>query len=255
MAEQIENNQANKKLAELSQAHAELSRTSGGLRSLLASISEKLSLGDDLPKKPSLFKYTILFGLAIFADAVDFVAVDLVGPLWLLAAMVSVFITIMIFVISWITNTRYNDASRYNREIVDYIEETRNNIAHATRVALRVARISRAVGRRIPRVARVTSRMSRTITRSLVKIRRVARRNPLTKILVSAGLNVVPILSFIPWMTVGIFLSYWDERTTYNNVQQYGEELAEEGETAVEALVSVDSSLDSVEKSIYETAA
>lgn len=240
---------------DLENEHAELANTSHGLRAILEAISDRLHMGERFPKKPSFIKYSILLWLAVMVDLVDFMALDLVGGLYLLAATFSVCVTIVLFLISWLTNTKFTDARKYNKSIVGFIQEVRGNIAHASRMAIRSARVMKFVGKRVPAARAITSRASRGIMRGLVKVRRAARGNPITKILVTAGLNIIPLLSFIPWMSVGIILSYLDERKTFRNTKEYVAELDEERAGASEVLESIDSTLTTIESVIMEKAA
>ena len=160
---------------------------------------------------PSYFKYGVLYALAIPRDILDFVGWTGLGLL--ISKPIGWGLSGLIFWISWMTNTKVKRAQEYTDGLEETINKIRGNIAHATRMTMRTAKIAGIVGKH----TKIGRTIARQVPRRLVKIRKWARKNPLTKILVGAIGDAIPFLDSLPWSTISVYLSYRDEKTTYLN--------------------------------------
>jgi len=57
--------------------------------------------------------------------------------------------------------------------------------------------------------------LTRTMTKVATKLTKFAPKNPLAKIIAGTVLEMIPIISILPWSTISVFLAYADERKTY----------------------------------------
>lgn len=67
-------------------------------------------------------------------------------------------------------------------------------------------------------------------------LKRVAKtaKSPIVRSAAAGALNLVPILALVPWMLVGIWLSYKAEKESYKNAREEADsvlEATEETET------------------------
>lgn len=141
-------------------------------------------------KSPSHFKYGILFALAVIVDIIDFA--ELTGIGWFIAKIVSVLATVIILAIFLTTGGRQKSASQYRKKLEDYINTAIKNVAHAERMIMRAGKIARY----LPFLSGVV------------------------KFILAALANLFPILDLFPWMVIGVWLSYRDEKNTYNNARE-----------------------------------
>lgn len=164
---------------------------------------------------PSYFKYfVILMPWAILVDAVD--ALDLTGIGAILGRAFSIFSWVSIMAILWFTDGKLKRAHHYSENLEHAIADLQKDITRTTRFALR----SSEVLRKVPGMKNV----ARQIPRTLVKIRRVARKNPLTKVLIGGAINMVPLLAVLNLLFVWVYLSYRDEKKSYKGVREQAEE-------------------------------
>ena len=170
---------------------------------------------------PSYIKYFILFSLAVIVDVVDFA--DLSALLAILARFFSFFAWIGMLLIYWFTDTKQKNAEKYVQDVEARVANVQLAIARGTKSALRTAKLLR----KVPGMKGV----ARQIPRMLVKIRRVARKNPITKIAVGGALNLFPFLAIFPWMFFGVLWTYLDEKKTYKNASESGEEIVSQNIT------------------------
>ncbi len=147
---------------------------------------------------PSKFKYGILFTLAIIVDAVDFA--ELTGVGWFVAKMVSIIATVIILLIFFFTGNKQKKAQEYRKNLESMIENSARNIAHAERMIIRTGKIARYV----------------------------PWLSGLVKYVMAAAANLIPILDLAPWMVIGVYLSYRDEKNTLNNAREAAEAIEEE---------------------------
>ncbi|MBI2674364.1 MAG: hypothetical protein HYX22_01335 [Candidatus Yanofskybacteria bacterium] len=181
-------------------------------------------------RHPSYFKYlAILAPLATIVDVIDFV--DLSGLGILIGRAVSFAASTTIILIFWFTNTKQKRADEYVENIQKKAEIIAARIANAEKNVLTVARLSR----KIPGAKQLYRKLHlRTIRRARVALRRVAKntKNPIVRSAVAGALNLVPFLALVPWMLVGIWLSYRAEKESYKNARESSDSVLETtGET------------------------
>jgi len=168
-------------------------------------------------RRPSLFKYSILAAFAAIVDIIDLL--DLTGIGAIIARLISFAASAVIILIFWFTNTKQKRADEYVENIQERAEIIAARIANAEKNILRVARLSR----RVPGAKRLYRKLHlRTIRRARVTLRRVAKntKNPIVRSAAAGALNLVPLLALIPWMLIGIWLSYRAEKESYKNARK-----------------------------------
>ena len=181
-------------------------------------------------RHPSYFKYfVILAPLAAIVDIIDLV--DLTGFGAILGRIISFIVSAIIILIFWFTNTKQKRADEYVETVQKKMEVITARIANAERNISRVARLSR----RIPGAKQIYRKLHlRTIRKARVALRRVAKsaKSPIVRSAAAGTLNLVPFLALVPWMLVGIWLSYRAEKESYKNAQDAsGSVLEATGET------------------------
>lgn len=180
-------------------------------------------------RRPSLFKYSILASLAAIVDLIDLA--DLTGFGAIIGRAVSFAVSAFILLIFWFTNTKQKRADGYVENIQKSMEVITQRIADAERNIVRVARLSR----HIPGAKQVYRKLHlRTLRRARVALRGVAKntKNPIIRSAAAGVLNLVPFLAVIPWMLVGVWLSYRAENESYKNAKGASDSILEStGET------------------------
>lgn len=162
---------------------------------------------------PSYAKYGIVFLLGLITESTDFL--DLLGIGIVVSKPVALFFTSVIFLIFWLTNTKQKNAEDYVGKAEEIVETVTANLAHIERRAFQGAKIARRLG----------------ATRFAARIRissRLIKRNPLFKFAGAGVANLVPFLSVFPWVLLGIYLSYRDEKKSYQNARETAGEIAEQ---------------------------
>lgn len=168
---------------------------------------------------PSYVKYGALFFLAGIVDLVDLA--DFTGISMVITRIFSLMCSMIIFLTLWFTNGKVKKAHQYTEEIGDKIIMFRQNIQDATRLAMKTAKLLR----RSPIARNLTRKVAREIPRTLVKIRRVARKNPATKILVGAAIDLIPFVAIFNLSIFWVYMSYQDEKKSYNHAEIAAEEI------------------------------
>ncbi len=182
-------------------------------------------------RRPSLFKYFILALLALIVDIIDII--DLTGIGIIIGRIISFAVSAVIILVFWFTNTKQKRADEYVENVQKKIEDIRAIVANAEKNILRVARLSR----KVPGVKKLYRKIHlKTIRRARVAIKRVAKsaKSPLIRSAAAGALNLVPLLALVPWMLVGIWLSYKAEKESYKNAREEADsvlEATEETET------------------------
>lgn len=182
---------------------------------------------------PFALNYIIFFlPLAIANDLAELL--DLIPYIgFILSWFVSIFLSVLLILIFWFFNAKYKEAKNYLKNIdarLASIEHKLLILTRTTRYALGTAKALR----KIPGIKGV----ARQIPRVLVKLRKPLKpllRNPMIKLVVGAGLEAVPILSWVPWSTLSVILSYFDERKMYKDTKKVGLEIKQ---TYTEGLAS-----------------
>lgn len=161
-------------------------------------------------KHPSYFKYWILMSIAASIDIVD--TFDVSGISLIITRFFSIACYGLMIAILWFTNTKLKKAQEYTKNLEKEVVRIQQNIQQASRMAMATARTLRRVpgGRTI----------ARQIPRTLVRIRRAARKNPITKVLISAGVDLIPFVAILNLAVVWVYLSYRDEKKMYQNTRE-----------------------------------
>jgi len=164
-------------------------------------------------KKPSKLKYGFLFTVAGIIDAVDFL--DITGVGIIISKIVSIAGTGIIYFTLWLTDSKVKRAQVYSNDALLAVAEFQQAVSQASRMAMRVSKtLSHIPG---------LKGLARKIPRGLVKLRKIARRNPLTKILIGGIINL---------MLFWIYLSYRDEKRTFKEARELASQIQEQFETA-----------------------
>ena len=162
---------------------------------------------------PSYVKYGIVSLLGLITESTDFL--DLIGVGMVISKPVALFITFVIFLIFWLTNTKQKRADNYTGEAEEFVEAIATNLAHIERRAFQAAKIARRFGaNRFAARIRISSRL--------------VKRNPLFKFVAAGAANLIPFVAVFPWVLLGIYLSYRDEKKSYKNAQETAGEIAEQ---------------------------
>lgn len=167
---------------------------------------------------PSKLKYAFLFVIAAAIDIVDLA--DLTGIGIIISKIVSIGGTAIICFIFWLTDGKVKRAQVYSDDALIALMEWQQTVSQYSRLAMQAS----GVLRKIPGLKRV----ARSIPRAMVKLRRIARRNPLTKVLIGGAINLVPWLAIVNLMVFWIYLSYRDEKKTFQEARKISQQIAEE---------------------------
>ena len=176
-------------------------------------------------KKPSLLKYSFLFTVAGVIDVVDFL--DLTGVGIIIAKIVSIAGTGIIYFTLWLTDSRYKKAHELIGNLEEAILDVQQKVARASSFAMKSSKFLR----KVPGM----KGLARKIPRTMVRVRRLARKNPLTKVLIGGAINLVPFLAMLNLMIVWIWLSYRDEKKAFKQARETSEETVEQSDQMVEA--------------------
>ncbi len=193
-------------LAEGSEADALIAQQQEELANRLAESQEEYRLQQKIKgvmeegksfKHPSRLKYGVLFPLAAIVDVIDFAEFTGVG--YFVAKIISVLCSVLIFTIFWFTGTKHQKARDYKDKTKNLLETAGKNTAHTARIVMRTEKIAQYV----------------------------PGASGLVKFVLSAIANIVPVVDLLPWMVIGVYLSYRDEKKTYENARQVAEALTE----------------------------
>ena len=160
---------------------------------------------------PSYVKYTIVSLLGLITESTDFL--DLIGIGILVSKPISLLLTFIIFLIFWLTNTKQTNANNYAKKAEEVIKTVAANLAHLERRSYQAAKSARRL-----RAGRLAARIR--ISPRFVK------SNPLFKFTAAAVANLIPFLAVFPWVLLGIYLSYRDEKKSYQNATETATEIA-----------------------------
>lgn len=174
-------------------------------------------------KRPSYLKYGALGMFAVVVDIVDLL--DLTGIGAIVGRIVSAAAMFLMLLIYWLTNTKQKKADEYVEQLETNLAEIEANVARAGKQLLAVTRMSR----RIPGVRQVYRRAyMRTIRPARLVLRNATRtvKSPLTRSALAGVINLIPFLAVVPWMTVGVYLSYRAEKHSYKMARESAEDAA-----------------------------
>lgn len=139
---------------------------------------------------PSLFKYgLILLLFAVPNDLVD--ALELTGFLSFLSWFISMFLSITTIFITWFSDSELKRVKAHmaNRE-------------------------------------KYQKALAKTATQTAAKLTKFAPKNPVTKVIAGAILEMIPYISILPWSSISVMLAYQDEKKTYKEARKSAEESA-----------------------------
>ena len=115
------------------------------------------------------------------------------------------------FLIFWFSNTKQTEAAKFSDDLVGIADRIATNIDHINRLAVKYTRLAR----RIP-----------ALRKSAIRVYKIAKKNPVGKFVAAATINLIPFLAVLPWQTIGVYLSYRDEKSTYRIAQEESEKAA-----------------------------
>jgi len=140
---------------------------------------------------PSLFKYAlILLFFAIPNDIID--AIDVTGLGMILSWFVSTSLSVVTLFLIWFTDSE--------------LQRVKSHMANR---------------------GKYQKALAKTATKVAAKLTKFAPRNPVVKVLAGAVLEMIPIISLLPWSSISVFLAYADEHKTFKEAR----EIMESGET------------------------
>ncbi|HAU07615.1 MAG: hypothetical protein UW46_C0002G0040 [Candidatus Yanofskybacteria bacterium GW2011_GWF1_44_227] len=171
--------------------------------------------------KPSKIKYGILFLLATIVDALDLLALTGVG--YFIAAVISITLSLIMLWIFWLTNTKQNDAKKYQQKLAVFLKNLEKNMAHIERRTVQISRIAHKLSRN-KTVRKIGGKGVAKIGRQTARIYKAARSSPLSKFIAASCANLVPALGLLPWQIIGTYLSYRDESEALKDAAKAADE-------------------------------
>jgi hypothetical protein len=185
-------------------------------------------------KPPSKLKYASLFVMSASLDIVDWLGLTGIG-LILTYALKIVFAPIL-FMAGWGANSRIKEMNKFKSKAFAHIEAIEKRIIFYARNYQRALKLARRYKFLRKPVRKVALRIARARKTAVRKVGQIVSRNPLMKNMAAIIADFIPLIDIIPWRTLGIYLTYRDEKKTFEETQPVAEELAnakaEELETA-----------------------
>ena len=133
---------------------------------------------------PSLFKYAlILLFFAIPNDIID--AIDITGLGMILSWFVSTSLSVVTLFLVWFTDSE--------------LQRVKSHMANR---------------------GKYQKALAKTATKVAAKLTKFAPRNPVVKVLTGAVLEMIPVISLLPWSSISVFLAYADERKTFKEARE-----------------------------------
>ena len=210
MEEELEEEEAEANYA----YHLNSLRSLEGMAGEVEAIKER---GDSFGK-PSMFKYFCCGSIAMAKDAMEILA--LAGVVTIpLAWFVGPMISALLILIFWMSNVKAGKAKDFTKGLEKDIEVIQENIAHATRI---VNRIPGARGLAKKGATRLAARASRSKT--AIKLTEKFAGSPVAKAVwsnvIDSAADISVIFQWLPASTIGVILSYLDERKIYKNAAE-----------------------------------
>lgn len=205
------------------EAETEYAYQLGALRTLESTVQsiDSLKQRGESFGKPSKIKYAVCGTIAIAKDAMEIAALagGVTIPLaWFIGPMIS-FILVLIF---WLFNMKVDRANEFMNDLEKEIEIIQQNIAHAVRIANRI--------RMIPGVKGLVKKGATTLAARASKNKYVARitkkvaGSPVAKAAwsnaIDSGATISTIFQWLPASSIGVVLSYLDERKVLKNAAE-----------------------------------
>ena len=150
---------------------------------------------------PSLLKYGPLLTIAGLIDFMDMLDVTGIGII--VSKIVSIGGTAIIYGVLWLTNGKVKKAGQYGKNLE----------ASMANFQSKVKRVSQVVSK-VPGLKKIIS------------------KNPLTKILIGGGINLIPWVAIVNLLIFWVYMSYRDEKNTYRQAREAAEEAIEQTQTA-----------------------
>ncbi len=207
---------------EQEEAETEYAYQLGALRTLESTVQSIDSLkqrGESLGK-PSKLKYVACGIIAIAKDAMEIVA--LAGVVTIpLAWFIGPTISVILVLIFWLFNMKVDRANDFMNDLEKEIEVIQQNIAHAVRIANRIRMIPGVKGLAKKGAATLAARAAKNKT--VIKISKIAG-SPVAKAAwanaIDSGATISTILQWLPASSIGVILSYLDERRVLKNAAE-----------------------------------
>lgn len=139
--------------------------------------------------KASLFKYLII--LLIFAipnDVID--AIDVTGVGIVVSWLISFFLSMATILVIWFADSELQ------------------------RVKSHLSRVDSHKKTLIGKLTKISS-----------KLTKYAPKNPVVKVIVGSILEMIPIVSILPWSSISVVLAYLDERKAFKEARESANEL------------------------------
>lgn len=205
---------------EENEAETEYAYQLGALRTLestVLSIDSLKQKGESLGK-PSKLKYAACGTIAVAKDAMEIAA--LAGGVTIpLAWFIGPFISCILVLIFWLFNMKVDRAKEFMNDLEKEIEVIQQNIAHAIRIANRIRMIPGVKGAVRKSAAALAVRASKNKT--VVKLTKKIAGSPVAKAAwanaIDSGATISTIFQWLPASTIGVVLSYLDERKVLKN--------------------------------------
>ncbi|PIR41362.1 MAG: hypothetical protein COV31_01540 [Candidatus Yanofskybacteria bacterium CG10_big_fil_rev_8_21_14_0_10_46_23] len=180
-------------------------------------------------KRPSRFKYGLLFLIAIFFDAV-LIFLNLSGSGLAVTILISFVGIAIISFILWFGDVRYKSAKKYQENLDEGLDLVRLKALQLERLAFKSSKLLRKIqysGRSPQLIKNIAGKLRGGVVSSL-KVVRAARKSPVWRFLLIAVADIAPILNIIPWMLIGVYLTYRDEKKLYQALAETAQQVATE---------------------------
>ncbi len=175
--------------------------------------------------KPSFFKFFVLGSIAITADIVDLI-LYLTGVGAFISFFISMIFLALLALIVWFTDTRFKRAQDY----IKFIETEAPRLAgQIESTLLKLSRRAVRYGTKLERAG--FTQAGTKLTQVGARVSRFAKKNPLTKILLLGAADIVPVLELLPLNSISIYLTYRDEKKTYDEAHAASREVLSISET------------------------
>lgn len=216
--EELENQERQKEEAETEYAYQ-----LGALRTLESTVQsiDSIKQRGGALGKPSKLKYVACGTIAVAKDAMEIAA--LAGGVTIpLAWFIGPFISCILVLIFWLFNMKVDRAKEFMNDLEKEIEVIQQNIAHAVRIANRIRMIPGVKGLAKKSGAALAARASKNKT--VVKLTQKIAGSPVAKAAwsnaIDSGATISTIFQWLPASTIGVVLSYLDERKVLKNAAE-----------------------------------
>ena len=154
---------------------------------------------------PSMFKWGVIFSLAVVNDAVDLL--DLTGIGAILSWIISLGLTALILLIIWFTDGGLKGAQEYASNVKGTVEQVQY-------IESNVKKLTEGVAGRLKKIPGFKN----------IKVRETARKSPLARALMGSAAESIPFLGAVNLITVWVFFAYLAEKHAYKIARDTAEE-------------------------------